>query len=66
MSKFLYAMIGFIFGIGLGSLIFWGLGNLVIWVFHLDYTWTFMHGIVADLIWLLISGLFKQRSDKNV
>ena len=47
---------------GIGSLIFWGIGNLVIFVFHINYTWTFLHGVVAQLIYILIQGLFDRET----
>lgn len=47
-----------------GSLIFWGVGNLVILVFRIDYLWTFLHGFVAMLIYLILHGLFhNERKD---
>lgn len=46
--------------IGLGSLIFWGIGNLVIFVFHIDYTWTFLHGFATDLVFLALKGIFNK------
>ena len=46
--------------IGLGSLIFWGIGNLVIFVFHIDYSWTFFHGLVIDLIFLVLKNIFNK------
>ena len=46
--------------IGLGSLIFWGIGNLVIFVFHIYYSWTFFHGLVIDLIFLVLKNIFNK------
>ena len=45
--------------IAIGSLIMWGVGNLIIYVFHIDYEWTILHGVVADLIFLLLKVIFK-------
>lgn len=53
-------ILGFLFGILISSLIFWGLGNLVILVFKINYTWTFLHGLVAELIYLIIKGIFNK------
>lgn len=41
----------------LGSLIFWGLGNLIIMVFNINYKWTFIHGFVIELIWIMLKQL---------
>lgn len=46
--------------IGLGSLIFWGIGNLVIYVFHINYTWTFLHGLVIDLVFIALKEVFNK------
>ena len=64
MSKFLYVMINLILIFGIGSLIFWGLGNLIIWAFHIDYNWTFLHGFVVDLIYMIIDGMFRHGKEK--
>lgn len=46
--------------IGIGSLIFWELGNLFIIIFHIDYTWTFLHGLVIDLIFIVLQNIFNK------
>lgn len=65
MKEFIKALIVWILALLIGSLIFWGLGNLIIYVFHIDYTWTFLHGVVADLVWNLLKGLFSNNSKKE-
>ena len=47
-------ILGVIAGIFIGSLIFWGLGNLIIYVFNISYNWTFLHGLVCQLLYMLI------------
>ena len=61
MEKILYfimVILVFCFGILIGSLIFWGLGNLVIWVFKINYTWTFLHGLIAEFIYVILKEIF--------
>ena len=61
MEKILYfimVILGFCFGILIGSLIFWGLGNLAIWVFKINYTWTFLHGLIAEFIYVILKEIF--------
>ena len=61
LKKFiLVSLIIFILVILLGTLIFWGVGNLIIWVFDINYKWTLLHGLVADIIWLLLCEIFKE------
>ena len=43
---------------GLSSLIFWGLGALIVWVFKIKYTWTFWHGLVCALVFVLLKEIF--------
>lgn len=57
---FIFAILGFCVSILIGTLICWGLGNLVILVFKINYTWTFLHGLVAELIYLLIKEIFNK------
>lgn len=58
--KEIIIILGFLFGILIGTLIFWGLGNLIIWVFKINYTWTILHSLVAEFIYLLIKGIFNK------
>lgn len=37
-----------------GTLIFWGIGNLFIMVFNINYKWTFVHGFLIELIWIVL------------
>lgn len=53
------SLIIFLVSIILETLIFWGLGNLIIWVFKINYSWTILHGLVVDFIWLLLCQIFK-------
>jgi hypothetical protein len=59
MEYIFYKIIALILIVLIGGSIFWGLGNLIIFVFKINYEWTFLHGIVMDLIYLLFKGLFK-------
>jgi hypothetical protein len=59
MEYIFYKIIALILIVLIGGSIFWGLGNLIIFVFKINYEWTFLHGIVTDLIYLLIKGLTK-------
>ena len=58
--KFIVGLIGLLCVYFLGSLIFWGLGNLIIYVFGINYTWTFLHGLVTFLIYQVIQGIFQK------
>lgn len=58
--KILGFTLGFLFTILIGSLICWELGNLIIFVFKINYTWTFLHGLTADLVWLFLKGIFSK------
>lgn len=44
----------------IGTLIFWGVGNLVILVFGINYSWTILHGLVAQVIYLILRGIFSK------
>lgn len=59
MEDILIKIIVIILTLLISASIFWGLGNLIIFVFKINYEWTFLHGIVATLIYLLFKGLFK-------
>lgn len=47
--------------LGLSSLIFWGLGNLIIWVFKINYTWTILHGLVCEFVFVLLKEIFNRK-----
>ena len=49
-------MIAFV--LSLSALIFWGLGNLIIWVLKINYIWTFWHGLVCALVFILLKEIF--------
>lgn len=59
MERLIICILGLLLVIVIGGLIMWGIGNLIIYVFHINYDWTFLHGIVADLIFLMLKGIFK-------
>ena len=63
--KILGILLGVFVGIIIGALIFWGLGNLFIYAFNIDYEWTFLHGFVSELIWMLLIQLFKNLKNNN-
>lgn len=42
----------------LSALIFWGLGSLIIWVFKINFAWTFWHGLVCALVFVLLKEIF--------
>lgn len=44
--------------LSLSAIIFWGLGNLVILVFSIDFVWTFWHGLVCALVFILLKEIF--------
>lgn len=44
--------------LGIGSLIFWGLGLLIVKVFGLTYVWTFWHGLVCEIIYIILKEIF--------
>jgi hypothetical protein len=46
------------FVLSLSALIFWGLGNLIIWVLKINYIWTFWHGLVCELVFILLKEIF--------
>lgn len=46
------------FVLSLSALIFWGLGNLIIWVLKINYIWTFWHGLVCELVFILLKETF--------
>lgn len=47
----------------LGALVFWGLGVLTVNVFDIAYQWTFWHGLVCELIFIILGSLFRQNKD---
>lgn len=47
----------------IGSLIFWGLGNLVIIVFKIKYNWTILHGMVCELMFVLLKDIFSKEKE---
>lgn len=40
-------------------LIFYFLGIFARYVFHLDYEWTILHGVLGALVYWLIRGIFR-------
>lgn len=60
-----YEIFGYILAIIIvlivSTLIFWGLGNLIIWIFKINYTWTIWHGLVCELIFILIKEVFGRK-----
>lgn len=58
--EIIFVILGWLIGVAIGTLIFWGLGNLVIWVFHIGYTWTIWHGLVCELVYMLLKGIFRK------
>ena len=43
----------------IGCLICWGIGSLVCVVFEINYNWTFLHGLVVQLLFVCLYGLIK-------
>ena len=41
----------------LGTLIFYGIGNLIIWAFKINFKWTILHSVCAELVYCLIKGM---------
>lgn len=44
----------------IGAYIFWGIGNFIILVFGISYNWTLLHGIAAQVIYLILKGIFSK------
>lgn len=42
----------------IGALIFWGVGSLITVVFNIDFNWTFLCGICAQLVYMVLYGIF--------
>ena len=59
--RILIILLGILVMYAISSIIFWGLGNLIVWVFHLNYTWTIWHGLVCELIFILIKEVFGRK-----
>jgi hypothetical protein len=47
--------------LSLSALMFWGLGNLIIFIFGIKYTWTFWHGLVCALVFILLKEIFGRK-----
>jgi len=45
----------------LGTLIFYGIGNLIIKVFDINFKWTILHSICAEIAYLLLKGIFSNK-----
>lgn len=60
MEDFIILIISLFISIILGTLIFWGLGNLIIFVFKINYEWTFLHGLVVQLVFMILRNIFKK------
>ena len=64
MIAILGALLGillFALELGLGSLIFWVLGLLVVKVFGIAYIWTFWHGLVCELVFIVLRAIFNNK-----
>lgn len=59
--KILVIILLLIIPILIGALIFWGLGNFIILVFKVSYSWTILHGLVCELIYILIKNIFQKK-----
>ena len=42
----------------LSSMVFWGLGIFVCYVFAINYTWTFLHGVICAVVFSLLKEIF--------
>lgn len=60
MKEILVLLIWLVANLIIGAFIFWGIGNLVILVFSINYSWTFLHGLVAQVIYLILRGIFSK------
>ena len=58
---FIMVILGFLFAILCGSLIFWGIGNLFIFAFKINYTWTFLHGFIVEILYILLKEIFNKK-----
>ena len=54
-------ILGMIIMFIIGALIFWGLGNLIIWVFKINYSWTILHGLICQFIYMLLKEIFGKK-----
>jgi len=64
MNKFVMVCIILICITLISTLIMWGVGNLIIWVFHINYNWTFWHGLASCFIYWILRGIFNSRNEK--
>ena len=59
--EIIIAIIAWLIGVVLSTLVLWGLGNLVIWVFHIGYSWTIWHGLICEFVFLLLKDIFGRK-----
>lgn len=45
----------------LGTLIFYGIGNLIIKVFDINFKWTMLHSVCAEIAYLLLKEIFSNK-----
>lgn len=57
-SMLLIATFIFLLILFFGGLIFWGIGAFIIWVFKINFEWTFLHGVAAEMIFFLLKQIF--------
>ena len=48
-------------GFMLGTLVFYGIGNLIIKIFDINYKWTVLHGICAEIVYLILKEIFSNK-----
>lgn len=61
----LATIVTIILAVLLCSLVYWGLGKLIIYVFHIDYNWTFLHGLVTAIVCTFLKGIFGTTTNKG-
>lgn len=62
MKEIIVLIMVLILFLSIGSLIFWGIGNLIIFVFKINYEWTILHGLVSQIIFMILRNIFKNNN----
>lgn len=45
----------------IGTLIFYGIGNLIIKVFNINFKWTILHSVCAEIVYCLLKEIFSNK-----
>ena len=63
--KILVIITMLIVGFMLGTLVFYGIGNLIIKVFDINFKWTILHSICAEIVYLLLKEIFSNKEQRR-